>query len=533
MPKITFLCMAYNAEKYIEKMVRSVLSQTMDDIELCVRNNGSQDKTGELLDALARTDGRLRIVHNKENFSFDDGSQFNEDGVLRNWSADGGELGEYVSIVDADDWLDPGFADELYRAATSINADIACCGCKFMQDGRDVGHRLPPEISAPDFGGDKTLLSNHNVFGLLYNNFRTWWGRIFRSEFFLEHYDDAWRMVGGQRGAALDTVIMLRYLLACKSLVCITRPLYNFRSHSGSNYNSRPPVFMRFMEADVLYATALALLERHAAVTPPNVNFLYALNWAYIVEALQGLNAPQYAGGGRRELSWLAAAMNNSVLGKYMRDSEKVVLDTALKYVRLIWERTGAPQLYTSYLARLFRVSELIKSSPDNKLLLVLLTGCLYDQENHNLLGLMLRKRLIYPTEGCREHFGNSEREAYRLENNFMLHSWVSGSLVFRSGDCALYFDDVEDVKALEVELAEHMDAGRYEDVCDVVERITDMSPFNRNAMYCRIQMALLAEDIEFAVLLACTARVLYPLDTGMQRLCWEILDELEKESAE
>lgn len=43
--------------------------------------------------------------------------------------------------------------------------------------------------------------------------------------------------------------------------------------------------------------------------------------------------------------------------------------------------------------------------------------------------------------------------------------------------------------------------------------------------MFCRIQLAVLTEDAELACVLACTAKVLWPLDPQMQRLCWGVLD--------
>lgn len=50
--KVTFLMMAYNSEQYIEKAVNSILNQSEKSVNIIIRNNGSTDKTGEILDAL-------------------------------------------------------------------------------------------------------------------------------------------------------------------------------------------------------------------------------------------------------------------------------------------------------------------------------------------------------------------------------------------------------------------------------------------------------------------------------------------------
>lgn len=88
---------------------------------------------------------------------------------------------------------------------------------------------------------------------------------------------------------------------------------------------------------------------------------------------------------------------------------------------------------------------------------------------------------------------------------------------------CSL--DDTEQVKALESQLAACMDSEDYEQACALLDELSCKSPFNRTAMFCRIQLAALTEDAELASVLACTAKVLWPLDPQMQQLCWGVLD--------
>ena len=66
MPVMSIIIPAYNAEKYIEKALDSLISQTLSDIEIICVNDGSKDNTLEILKRYARNDARIKII-NKPN----------------------------------------------------------------------------------------------------------------------------------------------------------------------------------------------------------------------------------------------------------------------------------------------------------------------------------------------------------------------------------------------------------------------------------------------------------------------------------
>lgn len=92
---VTVIIPAYNAEKYIEKCIDSILNQTYKDIELIVVDDGSNDNTGTICDKIASSDKRLKIIH-KKNAGVS---------AARNTGLSVAS-GDYITFVDADDWLD-------------------------------------------------------------------------------------------------------------------------------------------------------------------------------------------------------------------------------------------------------------------------------------------------------------------------------------------------------------------------------------------------------------------------------------------
>ena len=114
--KLTIIVPVYNAEKYINRCVESLINQTIKEIQIILINDGSTDSSGRLCDILAIHDSRIMVIHKKNG------------GVssARNLGLQNAK-GEYVGFIDADDWIDPEMYETLYMATKQYEADIAMC----------------------------------------------------------------------------------------------------------------------------------------------------------------------------------------------------------------------------------------------------------------------------------------------------------------------------------------------------------------------------------------------------------------------
>ncbi|MDD3252715.1 MAG: glycosyltransferase [Lachnospiraceae bacterium] len=113
MAKVSILMPACNVEKFIDECMKSVISQTLEDIEIICVNDGSKDSTGEILDLYARKDPRVHIVH-KPNSGY---------GHSMNVALDLAE-GEYIGIVETDDYVSEDMFEQLYNMAKDNDADV-------------------------------------------------------------------------------------------------------------------------------------------------------------------------------------------------------------------------------------------------------------------------------------------------------------------------------------------------------------------------------------------------------------------------
>ncbi|BCL37653.1 glycosyltransferase family 2 protein [Nostoc sp. MS1] len=91
-PLVSVIIPAYNAEKFIGRTLQSVLSQTYRNIEVLVVDDGSQDKTAEIVASMARIDNRVRLL-----------KQSNQGVAIARNLAINNSLGEYIAPIDADD----------------------------------------------------------------------------------------------------------------------------------------------------------------------------------------------------------------------------------------------------------------------------------------------------------------------------------------------------------------------------------------------------------------------------------------------
>lgn len=113
MPLLSVIVPVYKVEKYLERCVESLRSQTLRDIEIILVNDGSPDRCPELCEALARQDSRIRVVHKQNG-----GLSSARNAGLRVAS------GAYVGFVDSDDTVDLDMFEKLYRAIVREKVDF-------------------------------------------------------------------------------------------------------------------------------------------------------------------------------------------------------------------------------------------------------------------------------------------------------------------------------------------------------------------------------------------------------------------------
>jgi len=131
MPRLSIIVPVYKVERYLRRCVDSLLSQTFEDFELILVDDGSPDSCPAICDDYAALDPRVRVVH-KVNGGLSD---------ARNAGIEVAQ-GEWLGFIDSDDWADPRMFQVLIEGALANDVDMAICG---MSNVYGEGGRIVPQ----------------------------------------------------------------------------------------------------------------------------------------------------------------------------------------------------------------------------------------------------------------------------------------------------------------------------------------------------------------------------------------------------
>lgn len=131
-PRVTALIGAYNNAATLERAARSMLAQTVGELEVLIVDDGSQDETPEIAGRLTAEDSRVRLLRMKSNV-----------GIARSLNAGlAAARAPFVAILDADDWSEPARI-ERQLGVLEGDATIAVVGCR-MREVDERGRELVP-----------------------------------------------------------------------------------------------------------------------------------------------------------------------------------------------------------------------------------------------------------------------------------------------------------------------------------------------------------------------------------------------------
>ncbi len=219
---ISVIITVYNAERYLRECVDSVVSQTYQNIEIILVDDGSMDASAGICDEYADKDSRVHVIH-KSN-----------EGAPRARKA-GCEFskGAYLSIIDADDWLEPDMIEKLYRTAIGQNVQIAMCG-RFEESGRG-SMPVKQGIGAGRYAGSQLseeifprMIVNQEFFE--WGIFPSFWDKLFKREMLMPHIMD----VDDRLPMGNDAAAVYPCLLNADSIYILDECLYHYRQIAGS-----------------------------------------------------------------------------------------------------------------------------------------------------------------------------------------------------------------------------------------------------------------------------------------------------------
>ncbi|WP_279155103.1 glycosyltransferase family 2 protein [Thomasclavelia cocleata] len=168
---ISIIVPVYNAEKYIERCIESIINQTYRNFELILIDDGSTDDTGQICDSYSFEDCRIQSIHQKNGGA----------ASARNTGIECSK-GEYIVFVDSDDYLSIDFLEKMYFQITRSDYDCCICGYYLVVENGNQFSKIDISKSIEMTGlealKERYLNDNHKV------NIVNPWGKIFKKEIF-------------------------------------------------------------------------------------------------------------------------------------------------------------------------------------------------------------------------------------------------------------------------------------------------------------------------------------------------------------
>lgn len=127
LPEISIILPAYNTEEYIGQAIASALNQSISNIEVIVVDDGSTDNTVSVIQQLQTQDERLKLLINDQNM-----------GVSKTRNrAFAAAQGDWIAVLDSDDWFDKERLEKLLRVAKAKNADVVADDLHLIRNGEN------------------------------------------------------------------------------------------------------------------------------------------------------------------------------------------------------------------------------------------------------------------------------------------------------------------------------------------------------------------------------------------------------------
>ena len=113
---ISVIIPVYKAERYVEKCIDSIINQSYQNLEIILVDDGSPDNCGRICDEYAKKDNRIIVIHKKN------------EGVAeaRNSGLDKAS-GNCIAFIDADDWIEKEYFEEMFKQLKEQKADVVLC----------------------------------------------------------------------------------------------------------------------------------------------------------------------------------------------------------------------------------------------------------------------------------------------------------------------------------------------------------------------------------------------------------------------
>ena len=209
-PLISVIIPVYQADKYLDECVQSVVNQTYKNLEIILVDDGSWDDSPELCDAWMKRDARIKVIH-KENGGASS---------ARNRGLDIAQ-GDYIGFIDSDDWVAETMYEEMITLMKQRECIIGCCeSTKDKTQLKQLQKGVTEDICYDTEGAIREFLLNREISSAV-------WDKLFSKEL--------WKEIRFPEGETNEEAkLMIPLLVKAGKIAKRNKYLHFYRATEGS-----------------------------------------------------------------------------------------------------------------------------------------------------------------------------------------------------------------------------------------------------------------------------------------------------------
>jgi len=222
--KVSVVVSIYNHDKiFLEKCIESLHTQNLkEDIEFILVDNGATKDSKEIIAHYEKIDNRFKIIRFKQNLGY---------AKALNTAIEQAQ-GEYIAIVESDDYVKKDIYEKLYKRITQFNADVCIAGFYVQIDG--INYEDNPHNKQIFANSDDTKLFSILDYPFLFTTHPSIWAKLYKAEFLKQIKFD-------EKGQYIDSQFIADLYSRTNKIIALKEPVYHYQcsNPNASQSNQR------------------------------------------------------------------------------------------------------------------------------------------------------------------------------------------------------------------------------------------------------------------------------------------------------
>ena len=273
MAKVSVIVPAYNVEDYIQNCLQSLISQTLTDIEIIIIDDGSTDKTKEIISEFAQNDLRINLI-----------TQQNQGVSAARNAGMRIATGEYIGFVDSDDWIDPDFYEKLYEAAKRHDADVSVASI--------LKHKKNYQKYNVHYNNSKCANTIQEKIKISENKNRRFfyvWNRIYRTSLIRNN-----NLTFPEGRLLEDIKFSMHAIYYANRIVSVPKVKYHYVERSNSIIKSKDKTGKKRNDHIIAYVELQEFAKKHNIKLPERLNYVGSHWQSLFIKVYEGQYKTKY-----------------------------------------------------------------------------------------------------------------------------------------------------------------------------------------------------------------------------------------------